>query len=408
MRLTLELIQGSGSGTTRIVDGTRAFSVGTAPGANWVLPGASQTGGRIVLRSTPQGYVLEGDGHVTLEGQPVGDGMQRGVGHGSRIGIGDFVLRAMLVQDQRAADSGFSILSAPTISAILSDVTPGGQTARGPLPGRTGEEWLDALSLDTRPAPGKDWATLGLFGSEGTDPPLPAPDRPSPLSTFLPDDWDTPRNPQNQTTQSRAPSGSLAILPLRDRPQDAPAAGSLPDPAVRAFIRAAGLLPDDLSGPVERQMEMLGHILRALLDGVARIEAAQARAASEIMEQDGHSPAGSAGLMEAAMLLAGDQPQRAALYVTQYLDRLAGWPPAVIEAARGCLAEARAALDPAVIAAGVASGGGLRARTAPAGAAWAAYRRRWNVPDGPPLSDAALAKRLRDLLNENPKPEPDL
>jgi type VI secretion system protein ImpI len=424
MRLTLEITQGPGAGDARLVDGMRPFTVGTRPGAIWVLPSAAGEHGLITLRAAPQGFSVEAEGNVTLEGQPVGDGMTRALGHGSGIEIAGVHLRATIAQQHAPSTRGFSGLSdAPTISAILSDVAPGGMTASGPLPGRTGEDWLESLFAETPSAQSRSpqgdavWGTLGLYGASDAaarDPILPRPTPASPLSgSYLPDDWDTPGNPQNRTTQAQVQTGALSIGIRSDRDQMAEASPAdalrLADPAIRAFIRAADILPEELTGPLEAQMQQLGVMLRTLMDGLARIEAAQVRALAEVAAPQSDASWPPAQTLDTSLLLTVGSPEQAAAQINQRVERLAGWPLAVIAAMRSCISEARDQLDPVTVSAELAtSGAGLRARVTPAAAAWSAYRQRWAVDDpaARPLSDAALAQALLRHLNTDQKMEP--
>ncbi|NJM84698.1 MAG: hypothetical protein HC844_21720, partial [Tabrizicola sp.] len=282
MRLTLELMTGPETGAARIVDGSRTFSVGNRPGATWYLSGAGSGAGDGILRIRHErnGFLAEAEGDVAIEGAPAGDGKSRSIGHGSRFTIAGIELRATIAQTAGAARRGPGRSGAPTVTAILADVTPGGDLAQGLLPGRTGEEWLDELTRDTRPAPETDWSEVGRYGAAPASPlraPLSADDGRPRLSTYLPEDWDAPSDSQNRVTQFREPAGAVPKPFAQVEPDR-----SALDPAIRAFLRGADILPEEIDGPIEQQMAGLGELLRALHEAIDRIEMAQSRVMAEL------------------------------------------------------------------------------------------------------------------------------
>ncbi len=407
MRLTLELLTGPETGAARVIDGSRTFLVGTRSGATWHLSVPAAADALLRIRHEAKGFLAEAEGDVTIEGAPAGDGRPRSIGHGSRFTIAGIDLRATIAQAP-GTRPGIGMAGAPSVTAILADVTPGGELAQGILPGRTGEEWLDELTRDTRPPAQMEWSEIGLYGATAPSPlgPVgPAEGSAPRLATFLPDDWDAPSDSQNRVTQFREPAGAAP------RVGKAKAAGpAVLDPAIRAFLRAADILPEEIDGPLEAEMAGLGQLLHALQDAIQRIETAQARVLAEFDTADGLSrhDASSSGM--GALLLTGGDVQLAAATLVGRADRIIELQNTIVEGARACLSEARRHLDPDAIAQESQRLGGVRTRLSPDAAAWALYKSRFlgTAPDQPvpPLDDTALARAIRSRQATGKDKEP--
>jgi hypothetical protein len=403
MRLTLELIDGAQSGATRAVDGSTPFAVGTRRGANWLLPGGTGPG-LVTIRRTPEGFRAEAAGDVSIEGHPIADGTTVTLGHGSRIGIGGLTLAVALTQDVLSdAGSRTPALGQPTISSILSDVTPGGDGASGPLPGRSAEEWLESVTRSRGPAARTDWSELGAFGTN-SDRPAALPDPlAKPLATYLPDDWDTPSDRMNRVAQAQVSTIALAVGQAKAEPDNVKPLR--PPRDIRPLLDAAAVQRGEVEGPPDRQLANAGAALRLALDGIARLETLIARQRTEL-----HLPAPAQSedpaTLNAALILS-DVDGLAVQALTARIAALEAAQSAFVEGARDHLSALRQSLDPTSIKAAVASRGGLGDRLAPAARAWAEYRARFGdeARDGASaLSDKALARAIGARL-DRPFPE---
>lgn len=177
--------------------------------------------------------------------------------------------------DWRDPDERFALGDdVPSITAILSDVSPGGSTASGMLPGSTGEEgWIEALGDATRTARGERPASRPEIGWAG------APDEAITGSGFgaIPDDWDTDAGTASRaehrvatTTRMRVPrtgSGAPEVFEETTPPQAAADASE----AGLAFFEAAGErpVPEDPLGAL-RQAGRERRAMREALEAIAR------------------------------------------------------------------------------------------------------------------------------------------
>lgn len=398
MELTLELLTGSHAGAARVVDGNRDFSVGTKPGSTWMLPMTGDALAQARVSKDRKGFVVEAEGDVQLEGQPIGDGGIHQLGHGNHIHIAGMALRLMIGQASSGFPSGTTTSQVvPTISSILSDVAPGGNTAQGPLPGRTGEEWLEELTNVTEQQPQVSWKHAEAYGEAETPSPLgPAPTggaAPA-LSTYLPDDWDAPGDKQNQVTQSPSPTDTTRVpnskpSPPRERPDARLTSG------VKAFLKAAEILPEEMDGPVEEHMAMFGRALRVLLEGVAEIETEQSKL---LMELDA-SQMNESKKVSSDLLLAGGDPKLVVPSIRARIDRLVTTERAIADVTLSNLAAAQELLDPEIVSTSTTQKSGLRARLSPDAAAWNEYRRRWEE-GGALLSFTSFSHKIQDRLND--------
>jgi hypothetical protein len=404
VRLTLELIDGAQSGATRAVDGSTLFTVGTRRGANWLLPGGTGLG-LVTIRGTPGGFRAEATGEVTIEGHPIADGTTVTLGHGSRIGIGGLTLAVTLTQDPLPDDANtrYPALGQPTISSILSDVTPGGDGAAGPLPGRSAEEWLESVTRSRGPAARADWGTIGAFGAN-SDQPTALPDPlAKPLATYLPDDWDAPSDRMNRIAQAQVSTIALAIGQAKAEPDNVKTLR--PPRDIRPLLDAAAVRRGEVEGPPDRQLANAGAALRLALEGIARLETLITRQRTEL-DLPASAKSEDMTTLNAAQILSDPD----GLGVQALAGRIAALETAqsaIIEGARDHLSALRQSLDPTSIEAAVASRGGLANRLAPAARAWAEYRARFagEARNGATaLSDKALARAISARL-DRPFPE---
>lgn len=402
MRLTLELVDGPHAGATRAVDGSTPFTVGTRRGAAWLLPGGTASAS-ITIRRSHEGFRAETTGGITIEGHAISDGTTVALGHGSRIGIGGLTLAVTLTQNVPADISGrYAGLGQPTISSILSDITPGGDSAQGPLPGRGAEEWLESITRSRSPAPRADWGALGTFGGIAQPAALPDP-LAKPFATHLPDDWDAPGDRANRIAQAQVSATALSISPPKTQPDVGKVGRSVG--TIDPLLEAAAVLQGEVDGPVERQLANAGAALRLALDGIARLEEVIARLRTEL-DVPAAGPAADPATLNPAMILS-DTDGFGIRALAARIAALEAAQLAFTEGARAHLAEVRLTLDPASITTAVASRRGLRDRLTPAARAWAEYSARFGSDDAggaSALSDKALARAINARLGgQNPE-----
>ncbi|MFV0491057.1 MAG: type VI secretion system-associated FHA domain protein [Pseudorhodobacter sp.] len=402
MLLTLELLDGPDAGAARIVDGMHAFSVGTKAGLNWVLPGASSEG-HVKIRSKSNGFEMDPEGDVMIENQPIANGVVVRLSHGSIVSIGGISLRVSLSQQGTSrSTAGLSGLTGgPTISSILSDISPGGDTAQGLLPGRGNEEWLSEISHDQKNKNRAEWGNLGKFGTRDAEGRVEENEETDqPLSAHLPEDWNAPGDRQNKVSQSDVSRSSVR---LGRKPSKQPKArkDQPVDPALTVFFEALGIsaIEQDalLSGNAAHIMANAGTALRHLLDATAAIETAQARALSELEIMSSPRTAHSTASINPLMVL-GDRDGETQDALQARLAGLADRQAQLIEGVASFVTGLRNALDPDAIAARVASGGGLRKHVVPSLAAWQTYREIWEKDA--PLSSESLARVIAAHLSD--------
>ena len=399
--LTLTLRTGPAAGTARMTDGSRSFTIGTEPGCTWPLPPGEGAGGCVAIRRSGDGFVMEVAGVVAMEGRPLHDGAEVPLHHGGEIAIGAHALSAHVSQAGEAPASGgptdaFHEAGMPTISGILSDVTPGGDAASGPLPGRTGEEWLDSFRAPGGKAARPDWDSLGAYGeAEAAGDPLDAAAPGDPLRAagkLLPDDWDAPASDVGNRI-AQAPSDRLSVQ-LGNAPREAPAPRGAAD--ARVLREAAGLYEGEVDAADAVQLANAGAALRTALAGLAEVERAVDRALGDL-----DLPPRPAGPLDHATLDPGailsDATGEAVLALDRRIDAVTARQAALLEEVLASLAAARDAFDPDTLRAAVAARGGAAARLAPARAAWAEHVRRWSdeaAPLRPGTLRTALARRI--------------
>ncbi|ABD55949.1 hypothetical protein [Jannaschia sp. CCS1] len=394
MSLVLELID---SGERRIVQEARAFTLGSFPGATWSLPqspGAVPAGEVRILPDGASATVTLLRGAASLDQRALADD-PRPLPSDAVLQIGSHRVRAQYRTDLITSHA----TEAPTISAILADVTPGGITAASPVPARSEDDWIAELTGDgpgTRP----DWDNLGRYTGRDTAQAA----EPNPLDTlpsgnaFLPDDWDDAgTDTQNRMAQSVLPGHVMAA---RDSVTSEAAPNSIaPDALTLAFLKGAEILPEEVTPLGPAQMQALGALLLQALDGIAALEAARARRAADLGLPRPPLTRDAFATLFAALQSGPD----AARDLAARLADLALDGDAVLRGAQAFAADARDALDPAVIEAAAADGGVMtRLAGGRSRAAWATYRARvtgqGGTEDGgdppPPLSEAALLSAI--------------
>ncbi|MEM8622736.1 MAG: type VI secretion system-associated FHA domain protein [Pseudomonadota bacterium] len=385
MRLTLEMTTGPQKGARREIGPDSEFCVGTLPDAAWRLP-IEDGDGAIWLRADSSGFFFVSEGAVTVEGHPVTPGSPVQLGHGARLDVAGHALRAEVVhQAERLSPLLQSRESAaPTITSILSDVAPRGESAIGALPGRAGENWIAGLGRSSSTARAE--ALTAPRCTVGTRP-------------ALPEDWNANSERVSRLTQTPASDGAVRLAKEQAHHAPPPQAD---DSLLNAFRSGAGLPEEAEIEDPAALMELAGRLLRVAASGLARAEA-EARAL--FVDYDlTLQPVELSAQPEADVgaLLAG--PGAEGRLVARF-EALTAHQRAVDTALERFIGSARDALDPAAVETRLDARGKrglLKSREA---ACWQDYRSAWqggersNDSDPPgtePLSARAFAEALRD------------
>lgn len=378
MKLKIELTSGPQAGAQREIDGTVPFSIGTKASDSWYLGGLPQEA-RITIRRDASGFVLEPEGAVLVEDQPVREAQMLRVGQGSRISLGEAQLRAIVCQDEVASGVGGSFARPvqPTISAILSDVAPGGETASGPLPGREGEAWLQSLT-QTAPKPTPGTPVIAPYGQ----------DTQSPANALLPNDWNTPATDSNEVFQAPAPTLAVAVG-QEGRAHAAPAQSA--GPTARALLTATGLTAQDVATVNDTTIATnAGKALGILLDAVVEFERSQQAFCREL-----DLPCTISGTPVHPGSLLADKDGLALSALQGRLQEAMERQAALLGGVFDALAHARETLDPAAIETFSSTSAGLSGRFRRSAQAWKEYRSRWGDSDLGPLASKTIAKGVR-------------
>ena len=259
------------------------LSLGRSRDASWALldPRRELAGIHAGVECDAFGFVLRAAQALHLDGRMLAPGDAARIEHGAEIVLGAYRLRAAIdgasdlpvgtIGTPGGAGELAGIGGAPTISAILADVSPRGETASGPLDGRVAEEWFAETAVPRAPAPE----------------PVAGWDGPPPTETMLPDDWNEPVGSHfaDRTEHAAATSTVVQLGTVTDQracdhqapPMVADAsapAGAASDP-VAAFLLAAGL-SGGTDAP-DATMRRAGALLACLLEDLAERERAAAR-----------------------------------------------------------------------------------------------------------------------------------
>ena len=418
MSMKLSLTTGPTAGDARMIGSAGAFVVGTYSGATWVLPRSTEGDGEVSISTDREGLSATlSRGQATLDGRPLGSNNAYRLGQSSVLRIAGHELRLSGAADTGggldAVMSGGATATSPTISSILADVSPGGTTAEGPLPGHSGEDILQELtgSADLKREDRPEWGQLGAY--EGRAPEA-DPVEPSPLPPvmptpgagggFLPDDWDTPdpvaHETQDRLEQGQAPTSALSVaMPGAEASISVKPDGPL-DSSIAAFIRGAGLTAEELGGNLPAKMQLFGEMLRMLLESVTDMEAAQAPLmasahGARAPGQDAHHSA------NATILSAAESPDLAMLALKQRLEEMKASETALMGGVLQFARTARDILHPETILAESRNVGGPKSKVSPEAAAFGVFLSRFagQTNDGiAPLSSQALTDAIKSVL----------
>ncbi|WP_106743527.1 hypothetical protein [Yoonia maritima] len=404
--LTLTLRSGHAAGTSRVIDGTTQFSIGTGAGNTWRLTAElSAMQGDAFVRSDNDQFLIEGFGHVSVNGQSLNVGAELPLHQGAEIEIGPHLLTAHIAQadvmpNLSGGADAYRDTTQPTISAILSDVSPGGDAASGPLPGRTGEEWLDSFTAaPNRSRP--DWDRLGAYGgdSSASDPLVPNPAFTNPFGAntsdpfdtshkMLPDDWNVPASDTANRAEQGAPNRQSVNMNQTDHRPDP--VQSQPD--ARILREAAGLYDGEVDAPDEIQLANAGTALAATLAGLAEMERNLNRILNDFDVTPQTAQARDQVTMDPGAILS-DLQGDICLGLSRRIDATLARQTAVFETLLATITHARDRLDPDNIRAAVASKSAMSERLRPKAAAWDENMRRW-TEDNSPLNLGTLRETL--------------
>jgi type VI secretion system protein ImpI len=226
------------------------LTLGRDPSCGWVLPDPSRTVSKIHcrIRRDATGFTVtdESTNGMSVDRRPLAHGQTARLQTGSVIDVCNQRFAAEITgeaePDWQDPDARYALSDdAPSITAILSDVSPGGRTASGVLPGRSGEEdWLAALDArESAPQAQADRASRPVIGwREPIDLAITGGSR-------LPEDWDTEAATSTRAEHRVATSTRMRVpRPPGSDPVPAEASARIDGPsaadALDAFLQGGG------------------------------------------------------------------------------------------------------------------------------------------------------------------------
>lgn len=284
------------------------LTLGRSPDCGWPLTDADRTLSKLHCRIVrdAQGFTLrdESTNGVAVDGVELAEGQTVRLSNGSSLA---FCGHAFKVEITGEAEPDWTDPSAElamgdeplTITSIIADIAPGGRTATGLIPGRSGDDWIDAQAATPSPRAERH-ADLGWSG-----PPEPQLLR----QQTLPDDWNLTSEIASRTEHMAATTVRMRTPKPASEPEERPAApvaasDDAADALLAAFLDGAKL---PAGAPVDPAvfMRAMGRTLRAALDRTAALEAG----ATEFLAEHG---------VERPATAAADDPAR----LGERLDRL--------------------------------------------------------------------------------------
>jgi type VI secretion system protein ImpI len=215
MAIRLELRQlgtlssNGGKNLWRLEHGRR--SLGRSADCEWQVadPQCRISKHHCTIERKGDGYLLrdESANGTRVDGRLVLEGETATLADQSRIEIGDLVFSARIFgeQDVQLGDPDKDLRlsdEALTISAILADVTPGGQSAQGILASRANDDWPVVKAAEGKPAISSRHKDIGWSG----------PPEIAGMTPVLPTDW----NSEFDTGSALEHAGATrAIVPIR-------------------------------------------------------------------------------------------------------------------------------------------------------------------------------------------------
>ncbi|MFS4437492.1 hypothetical protein ACMA5I_04670 [Paracoccaceae bacterium GXU_MW_L88] len=387
MQTRLELLSGPQAGAARVTDLSTPFTIGTRSGATWQVPGEGEDA-FVTIRRGGMGLEMEASGDVQIEGHAAAEGRTTPIGHGSRLTVSGQLIQLTISQ---ASASPSSLGQAPSISAILSDVTSSGSD--GPLPGIAEDNPLNAPAAP-RSAASRYWQEPKAFEEEAASPLLPASE-----SKLLPDDWDSPDSAgsSDRLTQTQGPTTRARFSQETAAAPEAPKA-KVPPVSTKPLLNALGLVPQEVQSAPEEQIKNAGLALAKALEGLRALEDNLMRHFRELGVSIPESDMSTQYALHPAAALS-DNSGQAITALTARIAMLTQMQSAMAEGSRAALKDAKDSLDPEIISTAQAGEGGFLQRLTPETAFWRAYQARFAPKDGAaPLSEQALAAAIRARL----------
>ncbi len=366
MNLTLELINGRQAGARREIR-ISPFRVGTDSFSDWVLPPeqGSQSG-QVTISRASDGFFLRASGTVLLEGHPLDSNIETRLGHGAQLTIGGSVIRAMVSYESgQFVDATLS--EAPTISSILSDVTPAGESAGSILPGLASEGILSGVDDISRTRTPLD----GIAAA------------PTPGPKLLPDDWNAT---SSASEHAAAPD---TVVKIGEQQSEKAAASADAGKAFRAFLRAAGVEDEFRSADPMKLMESAGGALAAAAKGLSALEDGFAAFHREFGLPPSRSEQADFKRTDAGTLLSGESYLTEARVAAQFA-RLIEHQVAMAQALSAHLEMHRNALSPDAIITEAKAKGGLA--LLPKAQYWDGYCTTWIEATPPRFSTEEFAE----------------
>lgn len=263
MRLELRQIEGptpqSDAAPWYFEHGRR--TLGRSGDCDWQIRDTTRSVSKLhctILRDR-EGFLLrdESANGTRVDDRLVAEGESARLAHDGRLQLGAFVYR-VVVSGEREREIEDPAAGLPlsdetlTVSSILADVSPGGQTASGILPGRLAEDWLTETGPDAaRDAAG---APTGPSLSRNVEIGWNGPPALSDIKPVLPDDWNAELDYTNRLEHSAATFVSVPVTrraPRNDdgavaaersaptpEPVGAPEPAGAPDPALLTRLEA--------------------------------------------------------------------------------------------------------------------------------------------------------------------------
>ncbi|WP_448953481.1 FHA domain-containing protein [Labrys neptuniae] len=257
MRLELKQID---SGTARTATPSWVLergrrTLGRSVDCDWQVPEAGRTVSKLhctILRDR-EGYLLrdESANGTRVDGIMVLEGETARLKHQSRLEFGGhaFAVSVTGEPDRDMADHQARLTVSEenvTITAILADIAPGGQTATGVLGGRLTDDWpLTPPDTSERggrkreAAPSSRHVEIGWSG----------PPDPKAIKPMLPDDWDADFDYGNRLEHGRATFVSVPVARGRGKDKSEPAPAEAEEQPVTVAEERTEALADFFAPP---------------------------------------------------------------------------------------------------------------------------------------------------------------
>jgi type VI secretion system protein ImpI len=275
MRLELRQIAGTGSDAKWFFERGRR-TLGRSPDCDWQLSDPKRLISKVhcVIERDRQGFFLrdQSANGSRVDGVTVLEGETRRLSDKSRIEIGGLAFTAAISgeADREIGDPEAGLVLSDetlTISSILADVAPGGQTANGILGERVGDDWSAASSdwrrMDTAVKSIRD-VDIGWDGPPDT----------TGIKPLLPADWDAEFDYSSQLEHGAATRVSVPVNRSRNAVEvDGGVKTIVAANDVELAERSSGSQsPDDTDRFADRLEAVIDGLEQTLADGLSIFE----------------------------------------------------------------------------------------------------------------------------------------